>query len=208
MTFRLWIENRWWEFKDTVVLYHGTSSAFADKIKSEGLVPPGEKLEVYAEKVAKQVFPDGQVPLEYWKKILSSIYNAREDSHHQVANVIYLLSSLGEASGYAKAYYELGGEIAYDVYKWAWIYCNELKLPKPLKPLAGSKPIVVEVLVPSQWMKTYGDIRKKKEQLDHWYDPKDKGFNNYEDYMEKQSDFEVRIANPIPPEMIKKIHTI
>jgi hypothetical protein len=201
-----WTEGHWYEFQETVTLFHGTSSAFADKIRIEGIQPPDEKLEDYAARIAKPLF-GGNVPPAVWQSLLNTINSIRKDSDiNKVSNVIYLSTAYDEAASYAKAYHEVGGEIAHDVYMKAMIYSKEQGKPQPRKPLEGSKPIVVEVEVPYSWMKSYyRDLKHKKDMIDRWYDPADKGFRDYKHYMDTNA-FEVRVLQPIPPSMITRIH--
>lgn len=202
--FKSWLEN-WHHFGNTVTLFHGTSSAFLSDIKTNGIQLPGENLETYARKLIGKIYLT--LPTEYVEKVFNSINSLRQSDLHNLGNVIYLATSYEDAKGYADSYYELGGEIAYDVYFWIASYCKENNQPVPPKPLAGSKPVVIEVEIPFDWMMTFYDLPKRLTNLKkHWDDYDHQNYKSFDDYLKVQGGFEVRVSKPIPPQMIKSIH--
>ncbi|MCK9458435.1 MAG: hypothetical protein M0R80_02180 [Proteobacteria bacterium] len=212
MNFRNWIEHKWYEFKDTVELYHGTSSALLPIIKTNGLVPPDECLESYAIKIIKSYGVAASPQLMEWihKYAISSRAN---EPNNKIANVIYLTPKFENAKNYAKSTHKFGGEMAADI--WRAINVIESKkrgLPKMqeiIPPIyKESHPVVLEVEIPSKWMNTYHDLAQRyKDALDYWATLKSKP--DVHDFMEKEfGRFEIRVEETIPASMIRKIHAI
>jgi len=199
---------KWYQFKDTVTLFHGTASALRAQIQKQGLQPPKKD---FAELVDREVeqylkpFCSVKTRQEVKKKVLSSIQSLRTDTDfHELSSVIYLSTDRDDALGYAKQYAELGGEIHSDIFR----FCSQEY--KDLKPrFAGSKPLVVTVEVPSSWMLTYSKPKemyrrgvKNWKSLKDWY-KRNRGRDiSLSQYLEEEGGFEVRINRTIPPKMI------
>jgi hypothetical protein len=115
MQFKQWFENNWYEFKENVTLYHGTSTAFTENIKQDGLKPPQDDILNYGLQIAKRYM--SKVPPAIIQKIKERLYNREDTNNHQLFKAIYLTPSFNDAVGYAKAYYKYGGEIAYTIWR-------------------------------------------------------------------------------------------
>lgn len=226
MEFRNWIEAKWHEFGDTVHLFHGTSSAFEHIIKTEGLKPPNENIEEYALGIAAQYGPVSPQLIDFIKK---NVLTARKDTPlHKTSNVLYLVASKKNAVGYAHSYAKHGGEIGYEI----WRFLNDQEMEKKLGPrprraygdhtfvkpiYPDGRPIIVEVEIPFKWMKTFVDLPELyKRIVKYWEREKDENgvfhgiygkYTNFNDYIENEvTGFEIRVAETIPPNMVKNIH--
>lgn len=222
MNFRNWLEQRWYEFKDTVTLYHGTSSALIANLQTEGLKPPEENLEEFALRILKLYKVRPSKPLMEWIHRYSLSLRANSSQHvHRTANVVYLAPKFKEAKGYAVSYYKYGGEMASEIWRAINVHkSKQRKLPKmePIVPpiYDNAHPVVVEVAVPFQWMKTYHNLEEKYrraltywESMKDWYAKHTDDVRTVDDFLNKEiSDFEVRVEEAIPPSMIKQIHTL
>lgn len=214
MNFKIWLEQKWREFKDTVILYHGTSSAYIPIIQTEGLKPPQENLEEYALKILKQYTEPTPELIEFVKK---HIISTRTDTPiHKISSVIYLVPEFQQAANYAKSYYQQGGEIAFEI--WRLINARERKRKnlmdsEPISPIfKHAHPIVVEVTVPFKWMKTYHNLSERhKSALDGWeaYAKSSGDYTDVNDFIDREiSGFEVRVEETIPYSFVKAIHDI
>ena len=211
-SFRNWIEHKWYEFKDTVVLYHGTSSVLLPIIKTKGLEPPDECLEEYALKVIKSYGVAASPQLMEW--IHRHIISLRANGpNNKIGNVIYLTPKFDTAKGYAESTHKFGGEMASDIWRAINVIESQKRgLPKMqeiIPPIyKESHPVVLEVDIPSKWMKTYHDLEQRyKDALEYWATLKSKP--DVHNFMEKEfGRFEIRVEETIPASMIKKVHEI
>lgn len=207
MNFKAWLEDKeWYLFGETVVLYHGTSSALLNIIKTEGIKPPEENLEEYALRLVQRYIKNP--PPELLKKIESNALSFRKDNKfHKTSNVIYLDGSFKEAQTYAEHYFKYGGEIAYTI----WRECAAW-LKQDIRPMYDSShPIVVEVEIPWKWMETYiGDLKEKYRKLINvWRQWDHKHHDTFSDFLKTNvQPMEVRVRHPIAPRMIRQIHDI
>lgn len=221
MQFKQWLENHWYDFKETVTLYHGTSTAFTEDIKRDGLKPPQDDLLNYGLQIAKRYM--SKVPPALIKKIKEGLLIRTDTNNHQLFKAIYLTPDFKGAAGYAQAYYKYGGEIAHTIWREINIWKNKEQGveitgnndPILIQPIhQHHQPIVLEIEISWNWMKTFHDLRKKFDRaVTSWedyekthYEKEGKTFNDYiHNWVE---DFEIRVTEPIPPNMIKNIHPI
>ena len=217
MEFKRWLEAKWHEFGDSVTLYHGTSSALVDRMQKEGIKPPKKDFVGYAMEVVEHYL--GRVPEDIKQQIFSTISTRKDTASSKVENVIYLASEYREAESYAGYTFRFGGEIHAEM----WRICNNwmARQKDPQNPdynsvhvkprYDDSRPVVLEVEVPYSWMLTYNDLRKTFQgYLDLWKRNEKtykQQFRTFEDFLDEQG-FEVRIAETIPPSMIKKAHSV
>lgn len=214
MNFRPWIEQKWFEFKETVTLYHGTSSALVPKLKTEGIKPPDESLEAYALKIIKSYGKEPSPPLIDW--ILKNSLSMRSDNPaHKTSNVIYLSPKFQQAEGYATSYYQFGGEIASEIWRAINVIESKKKglphMEKIVPPIyPDAHPVVIEVEIPYAWAKSYYDLHQRHlDGLKLWKSLKQPGKDKtVEDFMQELGDFEMRVEETIPPKMIKKVHSL
>ena len=208
-------EHRWWDLRDTVTLYHGTSSAFLPAIQADGLTPPAEDFRAYALDLLEQALAGveaqhGPIPAETREEIHDWVVNrtvgyrtrSRGFDGERYDSVLYFLTVFERAARYARSYAEHGGEVAYEV----WSLIKTFTGFEPPKRLAGHRPVVIEVEVPSAWMRLSGqkDIAQMAQAYRKSWDPDTDG--PFEDHMEEMSHFEIRIDRPVPPSMIRAIH--
>jgi hypothetical protein len=218
MRYREIMEGKWWDNEPTITLFHGTSSAFLDSIKTNGLSPPSEDLRAYAYKILAQY-----IPKEKWKpKLLKMVdeHAARIGSIGRSGDrgaVLYFFTELSASKGYARSYAQHGGEIAADVYNCASIFLKpnysvmDLIENPPIKPrFLDAKPIVIEVEVPKSWCLMDVNIEELKNRAKIAWDNDErwtKKYKSLEDLFKGMFDRrEIRVARTIPPEMITKIH--
>lgn len=216
-------EGLWWDDSPTMTLYHGTSSAFLDIIKTKGLLPPEEDIRAYALNVLREYLPDES---KWTPELLADIERqaVRPDIRKgDFGAAIYFMSQDNQSGpgvrGYARSYAEHGGEIAYCV--WDSV-CSMLEPEKdhfdfnfnpPIAPrFAKAKPIIVKAEVPKSWIITSHDIGKMKANCQElWSDgvewAREAGSLTalYNDVFD---DREVRVTRTIPPEMITAIYSV
>lgn len=212
------MHNPWYLFNETAILYHGTSSAFLDIIRTQGLLPPDENLQEYAHRIVKKYLE--QIPVEIEEKIKKHTLTGRQDSaFHKTSNVIYLSGDFKQAENYANSYYRHGGEIGYEVWRWVNEYTAHQKgyenagRDVHVYPIYNnSRPIVLEVEVPRAWMRTYRSLPdsykrlvKHWKRLRKWYAERGVSFK---DYLDKEAGVEIRVEEPISPNAVKKVHNL
>jgi len=197
----------WHEFKDTVTLFHGTSGAYIDAMKSEGIKPPDKELMQYCQNIVNQ-YVVGQpelknLPPEFWDKIRRDAIGIRTDIGSSITGAaIYLSPSFDTAKGYALVNADAGGEMATDVYRLIRIFCKNMNMQPPRPILKGSKPVVVEVEIPQQWMQTWRNLPQMKQDIDQFM------IQNQNKQPMNVNSFEVRVTQTIPPQMIVNIHEV
>ena len=134
---------RWYNFKSSIRLYHGTSSVFLDQILEQGLVPPEGDIE---ERVWKAVLKCG---VDYNIQLRRKLQ--REASYLWCWNhvkCICLTTNPFNAASYAEHTHRNGGELN------GLVKCHLGEILKKKFPVhyPESKPVVVEVLVPISWL--------------------------------------------------------
>jgi len=215
----------WFAFDRTVTLYHGTTSALQGEILSKGLVPPPDNIQPYVERLVRKMVDDSLFSEELVAAAVKNALSLRADTErHELLSVTFLTPGFEGAKRYSISYSKLGGEIAYDVFSSILIYYSKNigELPSDARenpppgitwPYPEGEPIVVEVEVPWEWMMTYRDLRALYEQYKSIYRSEKyqhidwgKGFEEW--LRENAGDFEVRVSQTIPPNMITAIHTI
>ena len=207
--------KEWYLFGESVVLYHGTTSALSETIRSEGLKPPDEKLENYILKLITQYLKNP--PENLIDEIKSKLSFRLNSETNRTSDVVYLDGSFKEASNYANHYYKYGGEIAFDVWQTVNRHicrkkhhkknCEEIHFP----PIYNkSFPIVVEVEIPWKWMETYRDLRNTYESaILSWRTHSKYAYKDFSEYLKKAVEsVEVRVRHLILPNMIKTIHSL
>jgi len=204
-------EGFWWKLEDTTTLYHGTSSAFLNDIKTDGLLPPKDEFEKYAEDIANFYLNALNITGELRNEILNEVqersvkYRTRHGKEY--SSVIYFTPRFEQAASYAKSYAEHGGEISYDIWDLVKVYSGLT----PPKRFVGNKPIVLTCEIPTNWLITpqplpalvsrLSDIFNKNYENNN---PKDE-YKNFDEFVEDSTAFEVRVKNIVTPEMIKNI---
>lgn len=216
---------KWWEMAETVTLYHGTSSALLPDIRTNGLVPPGGDttgfrqlylalLDRYIETIEAE---HGPVDTDALMELVASVddgtigYRTRH-RHNGHANdaAVYLSPDFDRAAGYARSYAEHGGEVAYEI----WSKVRDFTGVRPSRRFAGGQPVVLEVAVPWDWMKTKHPTGLRN-YIAHlkalWHrDPKyHAAYPSEAAFLDEDlGDFEVRITETIPPSMIRQVHPV
>lgn len=218
---------RWYDFKETLTLYHGTSSALLPIIQQEGIKPPDAELMRFAISVVTSYFPDA-TPNNHkydaiWNLVKKHAISFRDHQHLTTGgSAIFLSPTFEQAAGYSKFTAPHGGEIAYEIYRYVKWFCETKKLPVPPPRFSEARPIVLEVEVPYNWLNgeksgpnTPAKLREMYDRIKKLHDDpntpqtelikslKEEGL---EAFMEGGSRFEARITHTIPPQMIKAVH--
>lgn len=190
-------EGKWWEFDKPITLYHGTSDQLLDKISKEGLNPPINGVVEYALEVLDDY--DKSDDEEIKELIIQKVHGFRgfkDIKGQEREKVLYFHLDLDRARTYAEAYAEHGGEIAYEVFSILKIY-RAISEPRWKK----AKPIIIEVVIPRDWILTY--MNKSLQKL--YNDLMAKGYNTSKTLEHVEKTLELRVEQNIPPNMITRI---
>lgn len=205
--------HRWWDDSPVVTLFHGTSSALLDRIRTEGLKPPSN-----LRTLAHDVLED-YVPRERWTQGLLEEVEAhaiRSELGRSGDNgpVLFLCTSPDKVRGYAESAASHGGEIAHNVWESACLHVaphltwREFRENPPLSPrFPAAEPLVLAVEIPKAWCLWRQDPTTLKTQLTHLWAQRDadtEGHETLASYLDEALDqgVEVRVPRTIPPEMI------
>ena len=186
-------EGKWWEFGDTMTLYHGTSDQMLDKISKEGLKAPINAVD-YAIEVLKDY--EDQINLKKMTELVKQdVGGYRGFEPGEKSKSVYFHLDFDRAAQYAEAYAEHGGEIAYQVFNIVKRYAA-VQMPR----WVNAKPVVLIVEVPYDWVNHYGHDFKTIYQ-----NVTKSGSVNTKELDDISTHIEARIERDIPPSMIKKI---
>ncbi len=227
---RQWIdlfEQKWWDTEPTIRLFHGTSSALLETIRTDGLMPPQKSLNDFARDVLEEY-----VPQDRWTPALLDRVDKEAARHFggragESGRVIFCMTHMDGPKGYAESLCQHGGEIARDVYHIASDFYMEEKFPNlrdevtyleykklldqhsPIKPrYVDAHPAVIEMLVPKEWCAFYNDLERMKAGVQKARDEgrpwaiDDPIEQVYDEVFENR---EVRITQTVPPEMIVNV---
>jgi hypothetical protein len=133
---------------------------------------------------------------------------------HTIGNAVYLANTFNDARGYANYTHKFGGEMAADI--WRAINVIESKkrglsnMEELIPPIyKESRPVVLVVEIPHEWMKTYYDLEEKYKDALKYFDAWKFQYTSLHDYLSKEiSHFEIRVDQTIPASMIKEIHEL
>jgi hypothetical protein len=208
-------ENRWWGDSPLITLYHGTSSAFVDDIRREGLKPPNTSEYAYALEVLEQY-----ISRDKWTPALIRDVKMRAglDSLRRSESILYFFTTSKAVEGYAVSYAQHGGEIAHDVYQTANLFLNdEAVMIKDVKMkiqprFFDARPVVVEVEVPKSWVVSDGNWRERKENYKRAWEAKSGWATKFDSLAALCDDafnsVEVHVGRAIPPSMIKSVRYV
>jgi len=207
-------EGLWWELKGTTTLFHGTSSALLPRFKEHGILPPRQDFDAYVRELFSH-YLESVDPAYLNDKIMEDLQDClngtiryRVDRDDNFASVIYLSPSHDLAKRYAKSYARFGGEVSHEL----WSNIKRITGYTPTVIYPDAKPIIVEVEIPTEWMKlrTPLPIQDWIPHLKSLWDNNNsrfkKYFSEFGEFMDDVGDFEVRIEHPIPYSMIRNVH--
>lgn len=204
------LEGKWWELDDTIQLYHGTSTAFLENIKENGLVPPQEDFEQFALNLLKYFLTNipsisNEVRKEVEKSVQERAVSYRMRSDDKFSSVIYMTPNFEKAASYARSYAEHGGELAYDVWSLVKVVTGYTPPPRFL----GHNPVVIEVEIPRQWISSAYNLEDLVARSTKVWKQEDEDIS-FEEFVNEVdiSGFEVRTSRRIPPHMITSIEHI
>ena len=192
----------WYDFKDIVTLYHGTSSLIVGSEKVRGIQPKGGASQM-AQMVAEGLGVKDQEAINYARQ------RVRQEmpEAHGASEELVLTTSHREASDRARRLADESAQVARIVASAVRDYGVELA------PAPSAKPVVVQVEVPKKWMVTdKGDLkefydrkRQHYEVMKGWHQRHRKGgaYESFEEYLDDEEPIDVRISRTVPPSMIR-----
>lgn len=200
-------EGRWWDDSPTVTLYHGTSSALVPAIRAEGLRPLPDDLRPLVAEVLRDIM--GEVPPGLLDRALAYAERRRPRGDGVIGpkrSALYFYTKAKDVRGYAIGYATIGGEMASDIGNFLY---HEGIIPRPPHRWPDAQPVIIEVEVPKAWVIPNDFDRMKRVLTAHW-DQRNpiytNGFASLEDMLDEEMErHEMRVARPIPPEMITRI---
>lgn len=217
-------ESKWWDDTDVIRLFHGTSSALLDNIRTEGLRPPAKEMDEWALDVLENYVPRHEWTDELVKDVRQRCGRAQGGRGGESGQVIFCMTDLKGPTSYAQSLAQHGGEVAADVWETACMFeiakthnldlvphREYLQIEKPFQPrFADAEPVVIEILVPKDWCLFYNNLDRMKSGIASAREEKRKWAMGpieavYDDIFDNR---EVRVTRTVPPEMIVEIHEV
>ena len=188
---------RWYNFKKTIRLYHGTSSENLPQIIKNGLtLPPENDVKIL------EIMEQHGFLIHDPKRMCQFKHNFGYpwSNHHEIC----LTTSPHNAASYAKNTYQNAGELE-TLLKCFLSQTLHKKIP-PRYP--NAIPVVIEVLIPTGWVHPE-DAQRLKGIFQFWQESECcEGMTTQETqkWLDKErKKHEIRIAQAIPPTHIKRI---